>query len=131
MLQLGDKDHSIEETIKILGSSTNEEFRVIGHGNENGINFRGRVLGAKEVAYLIKQSPQYIGGKQRIKLYACNTGKTPNGFAQQLADILGVEVEAPNMFVYPTKKGQFKVGILQDIEFTKGKWIIFKPQNIK
>ena len=131
MLQLGDKDHSIEETIKILGSSTNEEFRVIGHGNENGINFRGRVLGAKEVAYLIKQSPQYIGGKQRIKLYACNTGKTPNGFAQQLADILGVEVEAPNMFVYPTKKGQFKVGILQGIEFTKGKWIIFKPQNIK
>ena len=53
MLQLGDNHSSIEKTVKILGSSTNKEFRVVGHGNERGIEFRGRTLGAKEVAYLI------------------------------------------------------------------------------
>ena len=131
MLQLGDNDPSIEETIKILGSSTNEEFRVVGHGNEEGIEFRGHILGAKEVAHLIRHSPQYVGGKQRIRLYACSTGKKPDGFAQQLADILGVEVEAPNMLVYPTKDGEFMVGVLKGIEFTEGEWITFRPKFIK
>lgn len=84
MLQLGDNHSSIEKTVKILGSSTNKEFRVVGHGNERGIEFRGRTLGAKEVAYLISKSPQYVGGRQRVKLYACNTGKNSDGFAQQL-----------------------------------------------
>ena len=127
----GDNDSSIEETIKILGSSTKEEFRVVGHGNEQGIEFRGRILGSKEVAHLIRHSPQYVGGKQRIRLYACSTGKKPDGFAQQLADILGVEVEAPNMLVYPTKDGEFMVGVLKGIEFTEGEWITFRPKFIK
>ena len=131
MLQLGDNHSSIEKTVKILGSSTNKEFRVVGHGNERGIEFRGRTLGAKEVAYLISKSPQYVGGRQRVKLYACNTGKNSDGFAQQLANILGVEVEAPNMLVYPTKEGDFRVGVLQGIEFTKGEWITFRPKFLK
>ena len=88
-------------------------------------------MGSKEVAHLIRHSPQYVGGKQRIKLYACSTGKKPDGFAQQLADILGVEVEAPNMLVYPTKDGEFMVGVLKGIEFTEGEWITFRPKFIK
>jgi hypothetical protein len=32
---------------------------------------------------------------QKIYLYSCLTGSTPNGFAQELSDLLQVDVEAP------------------------------------
>ena len=48
---------------------------------------------------------------EKIRLLSCNTGSTKNRFAQQLANALGVEVEAPNdiLMVYPNRK--YKIGV--------------------
>ena len=68
---------------------------------------------AKELAKLIQDSPEFIGGKQKVVLYSCETGKMPDGIAQQLADLLGVVVEAPNAHLFPQKTGGFFVGYLE------------------
>jgi hypothetical protein len=48
---------------------------------------------------------------QKIYLYSCLTGSTPNGFAQKLSDLLQVDVEAPDNFVwYNSKEGITGIG---------------------
>jgi RHS repeat-associated protein len=37
---------------------------------------------------------------QKIYLYSCLTGSTPNGFAQELSDFLQVDVEAPTKYTW-------------------------------
>ena len=44
------------------------------------------MLNAGQAAHLVRNSPQYVGGNQKVILYACDTGKASNGFAKQLAD---------------------------------------------
>ena len=63
---------------------------------------------------------------EKVRLLSCNTGSTDTGFAQQLANALGVEVEAPSniLIVYPN--GKYKIGY-----DGKGKMITFKPQKRK
>ena len=122
-LKIGDDD-VINKAMEIAGKSNDEVFNVVGHGSPEGIEFRGKLLNAKEVAELIRNSPQYVGGKQIVKLYSCETGKGRNGFAQQLAKELGVEVKAPNKLIYPTASNDF---VIADKLFIKGDWISFKP----
>ncbi len=122
-LKIGDSAE-VNKAMEIVGKSNEEVFNVVGHGNSAGIEFRGRLLNAKEVADLIRNSPQYIGGKQIVKLYSCETGKGRNSFAQQLAKELNVEVKAPNKLIYPTTSNDF---IIADKLFNRGDWISFKP----
>ena len=124
-LKLGD-DETVYQAIKNAGPSTDKEFRVFGHGNANGIEYNGELLDANRVAHLIRNSKQYIGGDQMVVLYSCETGMTPNGFAQQLANNLGVNVKAPNSLLYPTKTGGFTVA---NKVFERGKWAIFNPNK--
>lgn len=123
-LKLGNDD-TINTAIEILGPSTREKFNVVGHGNKFGIEFNGRNLNAKQVAYLIKCSPQYIQGQQIIYLYSCETGKLSDGFAQQLANELGAIVRAPNKKIRPTKNRDF---IITDDLFNRGNWNWFFPK---
>lgn len=51
---------------------------------------------------MIKQNPQYKKG-QTIRLLSCSTGSISNGFAQRLANKLGVKVEAPVDVLWATK----------------------------
>lgn len=46
----------------------------------------------------------------------------PNGFAPQLANKLGVVVEAPNKLIYPTTSNDF---VIADKLFNVGDWVPF------
>ena len=60
------------------------------------------------IARVIQHNAKYTG--EKVRLLSCNTGSSENGFAQQLANALGVEVEAPTdiLLVYPD--GRMKIG---------------------
>ncbi len=108
-------------------------FKVIGHGNPYGIRQGDRMLNAEELADMIRQSGDYVGGKQKIILFSCSTGREPDGLARQLADILNVEVIAPSTEVRPTKLGIFIACEEQFVEgqskYVRGKWNIFMPRK--
>ena len=85
-------------------------FDFAAHGTENNIEYGSKdmVLSAREVARIIRHNENYNG--EKIRLLSCSTGSTAGGFAQQLANALGVEVEAPSdvLFVYPD--GRMMIG---------------------
>ncbi len=111
----------IDAAAKIAGPNTKKLFKVVGHGNPYSIQKGNEFLSAQQVAEEIRKSPEFIGGKQKVILYACNTGKEPKGFARQLANILGVEVIAPNTNLHPKKNGRgFYAG---DIHLENGEYI--------
>jgi hypothetical protein len=69
---------------------------IYAHGGPNAMNGPsffsqyGPSLNAAQAAERIKDSNW--NGKDPVWLKSCNTGKDPNGFAQQLANKLGVTV---------------------------------------
>jgi RHS repeat-associated protein len=81
---------------------------IYAHGGPDSINLLspfskyGPELNAAQAAEMIRRS-NWNG--QPVWLKSCNTGKKPNGFAQQLANELGVTVWAPNTQVWFTRKG--------------------------
>lgn len=111
---------------KVLDAVPKKEgyFDLAAHGATSTILYgqNGRRLSAREVARIIKHHKDYKG--QKIRLLSCSTGTDENGFAQQLANALGVEVEAPTdvLLVYPD--GSYKVGMRGD-----GHMKTFKPKR--
>ena len=122
----------IDAAMKIAGPSTDKEFKVFGHGNPKIIMSDNGPLDAEKLAADILNSPEYIGGKQKVILYACRTGKEPDGLAQQLSNILGVVVDAPNTEIWIKKSGGFLIGDITRVgnryHIDKGKMIGFNPE---
>ncbi|MEZ3495394.1 MAG: RHS repeat-associated core domain-containing protein [Lachnospiraceae bacterium] len=134
-LVFGNNDKAISDTAKIVLPTTREKFVVIGHGDPEGIMINGKVEKAWEVAVRVRNSEEFIGGRQIVQLYCCETGKYSNGFAQQLADILGVTVKAPNKKVYPLNGRvvvgyKYKDAITGINKWDPGDWIEFIPKTI-
>ena len=75
---------------------------------------------ARELARVIEHDDKYHG--EKVRLLSCSTGAVDDGFAQDLANALGVEVEAPTdvLLVYPD--GRMKIGY-----DGSGKMKTFKP----
>ena len=72
-----------------------------GPGAMNGpsmLSRYGTKMDASQVANAVKQSNW--NGKDPVWLKSCNTGQNPDGFAQKLANALGVTVYAPNSQVW-------------------------------
>lgn len=65
-------------------------------------------IDARTAAKLIKSKGEYKRG-QPIRLLSCNTGATASGFAQNLANKLGVVVEAPTKLVWAYPNGKYIV----------------------
>ena len=99
-------------------------FDFAAHGTPDYINYgeRGKSMSAREVAKIISHNEKYNG--QKVRMLSCMTGSSDSGFAQQLANALGVEVEAPTdiLFVYPD--GSFKIGYTGT-----GQMKTFKPRG--
>ena len=109
-------DDTIRYAQKIAPPTTKDRFFVIGHGSPNGIMVNGREEGAGAIARRIRESEEFVGGNQVVILLSCETGKEPNGFAKQLANILGVTVIAPDKKLYPEKTNDvFVVGLMYEI----------------
>ncbi len=120
-------DDTIKYAQKIAPPTTKDRFFVIGHGSPNGIMVNGREEGAGAIAKRIRESEEFVGGNQVVILLSCETGKNPNGFAKQLANILGVTVIAPDKKLYPEKTNNvFTVGLMYEINgitfLDKGHW---------
>ena len=102
-------------------------YDVALHGTPSAVCFGSDSpnMSARVLASVIRHSEGYQG--QKIRLLSCGTGKT-NGseycFAEELANALGVEVEAPNGDLYISKSGALKVG-----KFGDGKFVKYKPNE--
>lgn len=83
-----------------------------GHGGKDFIE-RTSAIGvvtkysAKEFADILKYDEEYSGGN--IRLLFCKTGASEKGFAQQLADELGVTVLAPTETLWVDENGKLFV----------------------
>ncbi len=86
---------------------TDGYYTVIAHGNESQgcIDDNGFYIEAPNLAAMIKSDPNYTG--QPVRLMACNTGS--QSYAQTLANLLGVIVEAPNGNFHPFNDGTYAV----------------------
>lgn len=105
------------EDIVIHGDKYGFAYRDL-DGNEDNIS-------VKEFAEILKSSPLYKGGN--IRLISCQTGAEDGIVAQKLADLLGVEVMAPNDVVWIYPNGDIVIG---PTEYeNSGKWLIYKPKE--
>lgn len=84
---------------------------------------RDVVVDHRVLARYILSQPDYDGGP--VRLLSCCTGATTDGIAQNLANKLGVPVEAPShtLWIYPN--GALDVGDTPGL--SNGSWIKFFP----
>ncbi|MGW2556296.1 ricin-type beta-trefoil lectin domain protein [Streptomyces sp. NPDC001635] len=106
------------------------------HGSPNGVSPNmedaesgGAILNHRVFAQILKNDPNYTGGP--IRLCSCQTGAPTGSFAQDLANKLGVEVMAPNGYLWVYTTGRMTVGkpgaLLESRVYTGGRWLTFQP----
>ncbi len=87
-------------------------FDVVAHGGTTiiQVTHNGQVIeiDSRIAAKLIKSKENYKRGKP-IRLLSCNTGGSKEGFAQNLANKLGVIVEAPTKLIWAYPNGKYIV----------------------
>lgn len=108
-------------------------LNIYAHGNSNAIMQGSNSLTSAQAAKAIKESGKW-NGKDPIWLEACHTGDSADGFAQQLANELGVMVIAPNKNVFYNMSGITGVFGYQADNVSKnvadpGKYSVFMPNT--
>ena len=87
---------------------SNGKYDVVAHGSDKSIMVRHGnkdiEINARVASKLIKNRKDYKEGKP-IRLLSCNTGNLDNGFAQNLANKLGVTVYAPTDIIWARPNG--------------------------
>lgn len=90
----------------------NGVYDVVAHGGQAIIQIESNgetiKVDSRIAANLIRRKTDYKRG-QPIRLLSCNTGSTSFGFAQNLANKLGVVVEAPTKLVWALPNGRYFV----------------------
>lgn len=102
-------------------------FDVAMHGSPTAVAFGTTKanMSPRLLASVIRHSEGYNG--ENIRLLSCFTGLQVDGaycFAEELANALGVIVEAPDMKVYTAPNGEIRVG-----QFGEGNMIPYKPNE--
>jgi hypothetical protein len=120
-LRFGDDWKTIYNASKLAKRADDGWFNVLCHGSTKQVQVNGRVYKPDAFASYLKENG-YENGK-KVRLVSCNTGAKPDGFAQKLANILKVEVEAPTDVIKVNDIGEFIVG-----ERHAGVMKVFKPQ---
>lgn len=104
-------------------------FDVAMHGTPSAVCFGTNTVSmdARELARIIMRDPNYRN-KQSVRLLSCSTGvQPPDGsycVAEQLANILGVQVKAPDDVLNIRPDGSFYVGY-----WGTGDFQTFKPNQ--
>lgn len=110
-------------------------YTVGAHGSPTSLlDAAGKLITPRQLANLLKKTKAAQG--KTVKLESCNTGKGPNSYAQQLANLLGKPVIAPNNFVWYYPDGTLVIAPpiggdlngLPDLQH-QGNWITFNPQS--
>ena len=113
-------------------------FSVILHGSPQQVHVGKSTLSARDMANLLRHTPEWQNNPRPIRLIACNTGEHDNGFAQQLADLLGVEVKAPNTVVWGVGHGKPYAstlvrrpdGTYRPVKEADGAYRVFTPHSL-
>ena len=102
---------------------------VVIHGTPSSaeyyLNGRWVRLDQRSLALMLKKDPGYKSGS--IRLISCSTGALDSGFAQNLANKLGVTVKAPSDTLWVWPNGKMTIGPSQKVNC--GEWKTFKPQK--
>ena len=98
------------------------------HGSPTSVAFGSREpnMSPSLLAEYIRHHPDYTPGES-IRLLSCSTGKplgTEYCFAEELANIMGVDVMAPSDTLYIAYDGTLSVGF-----WNRGKMIVYKPND--
>ncbi|GAA1995097.1 serine/threonine-protein kinase [Catenulispora subtropica] len=112
-------------------------FTVTLHGSPDKVHVGKAHLSAADVANLLRHTPEWADDPRPIRMIACNTGEHDHGFAQQLADHLGVEVKAPNTVVWGTVHGKPYAstlvyrpdGTMRPVKEVDGAYRVFTPHT--
>lgn len=101
-------------------------YDIIAHGDYDGVKLFDTPVDAQELAKVILLRNDYNG--ETIRLLSCNTGKLVNDtcVAQELANILNVDVLAPNDIIQTDGKGLIRIG--ENRFENTGKISLFKPK---
>jgi hypothetical protein len=95
-----------------LTPSPPDTITVAGHSNPFDISdAAGTRLSANALAQIIRSNRAWRPG-MKVQLLACNTGRPVPGrpnIAQQLAKILGTQVQAPDNFVWFKTDGSYDI----------------------
>ena len=99
-------------------------FDVAMHGTPTAVCFGtdSPNMGPRLLASIIKSNPSYNG--ENIRLFSCRTGETATlkdyeyCFAEELANNLGVRVEAPDDLLYISSNGSWYIGMQQSSDLT-------------
>ena len=83
-------------------------------------------LDQRRLANLLKHDKGFHKN-QAIRLISCSTGANASGFAQNLANKLGVNVKAPSNTLWIHHDGGMTIGA-SPFDNT-GHWIIYRPYN--
>ncbi len=102
-------------------------YDVAMHGTPTMVCFGSQStnMTARQLAAYLRHQDGYHG--EAIRLLSCSTGKQIDGgycFAEELANALGVEVEAPNKKLYIYENGALSVGAAGD-----GSFVLYRPNE--
>jgi hypothetical protein len=101
------------------------QYTIDVHGGPDFVRIGEDRLTADDLATLIEADPNWHG--EPIRLLACETGQHADGFAQRLADRLGVTVHAPSGYLEVTPDGQVLVGRTE--QDSSGTWHVRRPPD--
>ncbi|WP_455911152.1 hemagglutinin repeat-containing protein [Pseudomonas putida] len=108
---MGESDQFFKNVSKRSDIDSNGYFDVIAHGSTQKIEVvtsSGTIMADQRVvSRLIENNPAYSG--QPIRLLSCDTGACDAGFAQSLANKMGVPVKAPTNLVWAYGDGKVVV----------------------
>ncbi len=93
------------------------------HGSPLSVDIGVNTVNHRVLAGLIERNPGFTG--QPIRLLSCETGCSPNGFGQNLANKLGVPVYAPNDIIWAYPNGRLTIG--PTAEANSGSFVLFLP----
>ena len=101
-----------------------EEYVLDLHGMPHEVYVDDDPLSAASFATVIEQTP-WARTRQPIRLLSCFTGLVEDGFAQQLADRLGVQVTAPDDFAWnvPGEEEPLSTEAWEHYDFVSNEWI--------
>ena len=91
-------------------------------------NEKWEYLDQRRLTTLLKHDKDFNKIKA-IRLISCSTGSDTSGFAQNLANKLGVKVKAPSDTLWIFPGGKMAIGPKPNKN--TGHWIIYKPYSKK
>lgn len=116
LFKFGNDGATFRNFIRLQNRADDGWYNILCHGEPKRVIIDGKKLKPEELAKLLLEQGYVKGNK--IRLIACETGSSPNGFAAQLSKIMEAQVIAPTKRISIDDAGEF-------IHEVKGKFVQF------